>query len=190
MGVDDLERLRQKALSCTGVGDPYLDGLNPQPRRSAFYRFLYFLVAAWRPEVSVELGVETGRGTAHLAAGYPSGQVIGVDPVIHGAMHATLQPYDNVRVIPASSDNEQVLQQFQARSVDICFIDSLHDGDYTLHEMRLWTPKMKAGGLFLFDDLTLNESMERVLPALPCERKGLLDGLHTFLDAGFGFAFV
>ena len=83
-----------------------------------------------------------------------------------------------------------MLSQIVDASVDICFIDSQHDGAYTLLEVELWTPKIKRGGLFLFDDLTLNASMEQVLPSLPFEHKGLLDGLHTFLDAGFGFAFV
>lgn len=187
---DDLEGLRQKAISCTGVGDLYLDSINPQPKRSAFYRFLYFLAQAWLPGLSIELGVETGRGSAHLAAGNPDGQVIGVDPVIHGALHTTLRPYPNVRIIQAASDSELALSQVASNSVDICLIDSIHAGHYTLREVDLWTPKMKQGSLFLFDDLTLNESMRQVLPAIPFQDKGLLDGLHTFLDAGFGFAFV
>jgi predicted O-methyltransferase YrrM len=186
----DLENLRLEATRCGELGDEHLDALFREDVLAIYYRFLYFAVAELKPALSVELGTGTGRAAAHMAAAHPRGKVLTVDVKEHGGVKWTLAPYGNVEFVLASSDDPQLLARIENRSVGVCFIDSVHSGDYTLKEVELWTPKMKEGGLFLFDDLELNSSMKKVLPALPFEEKGLLEGLHPRQGAGFGYAVV
>lgn len=153
----------------------------------AYLRFLYYLAQATKPELSVELGVCTGRGTAHLAAGNLKGKVIGIDPEQHGAFVANTKPYSNIEFIFGRSDDKDILAGIPNQSVGICFIDSVHAFDYVIKEVRLWTPKIKSGGFFLFDDLDLDDGMRKVLPSLPFENKNNLSGLHY---KGFGYAVV
>lgn len=183
-----LERLRERAIECDRLGDEHLDALFRQTLDCFYYRFVYFLVEELRPSRAVELGVEIGRCTAHMAAANPDGEVVAVDPEKHGLFEQSVAPYDNVKFVQTRSDDPGTLARIEDRSVGLCFVDSVHSGVYTLQEVSLWTPKMEDGGLFLFDDLELNDSMRAVLPGLPFEEKGLLLGLHS--HAGFGYAYV
>lgn len=181
-----LESLAQKAIKTDGINH-HLDQLFKQDPQCFYYRFIYFLVRILRPKLSVELGVCTGRGTAHLAAGNLDGMVLAIDPEKHGAFEENTRLYTNIIFIQKRSDDVELLNSIQNQSVDLCFIDSVHAFDYTLKEVKLWTPKMKSGGIFLFDDLELDEGMKKVLPALPFTNKSLLPDLH---HKGFGYAIV
>lgn len=188
MGEMILEKLRLRAIECDGLGDEHLDALFQQTVDCPYYRFVYFLVRELRPSRTVELGAEIGRCTAHMAAANPEGEVVAIDPEKHGLFEGSVAPYDNVKFVQTRSDDLDTLAQIEDHSVGLCFIDSIHSGIYTSKEVGLWAPKMEGGGLFLLDDLELNDSMRTVLSRLPFEEKGLLDGLHA--HAGFGYAIV
>lgn len=160
------------------IGDEHLDSLfqqDPFP----YLRFLYHVGKLFEVKTAVELGTCTGRGTAHLAASCQF--VYTIDPEIHGAFEKNTKPYSNIKFIQSRSDDLQTLEQFESKSIDLCFIDSVHAYDYMLKEIELWTPKMKPNGLFLLDDLDLMPGL------LPFEKKGYLAGLHS---QGFGYAFI
>lgn len=147
-----------------------------------YLRFLYYVGQLFAVKAAVELGTCTGRGTAHLAA--VCKQVFTIDPVLHGAFADNTAPYPNITYLPFRSDHLPMLEIFRKGSIDLCFVDSVHAADYAMKEVELWTPKIRPGGLFLFDDLDL---MPGLLDWLPFEQKGYLDGLHI---EGFGYAIV
>lgn len=183
----DIEELADRSLEISRTGDSFLDALYAPPEY-VYYRFLYSLARALQPEIMVELGVCAGQGSAHLAAGNPSGRVLSIDPELHGGFADNTQPYTNIEFIQTRSDDPALLSRIADHSIGLLFIDSVHAKDYVLREYTLWRPKMKPGGLILFDDLNLNPGMREVLPSLPEAVKGLLPGLHA--DFGFGYVLV
>lgn len=187
MDIALIEAIRKKTVECQALGDEYLDVLFNQDRTSIYYRFLYFLIKECAATLSVELGVCTGRGTAHMAAANPNGKVIGVDPAAWGTLAGIMKRYPNIELQRCRSDSPQLLDSISVSSVEVLFIDSVHISDYTLEETQLWTPKMKDGGVILYDDLLHSEDMRTLLPQLPFPEKGFLDGLHF---SGFGYAIV
>ena len=48
--------------------------------RAYYYRFLYEVTRALKPQFTVEIGTNTAVSTASLAAGHPSGQILTIDP--------------------------------------------------------------------------------------------------------------
>ena len=52
---------------------------NPNFPPSIYYKFFEILTAETKPNLSVELGINGGGGSLHLAKGWPQGTVIGVD---------------------------------------------------------------------------------------------------------------
>lgn len=187
-----IERCRRRAVIGRPLDDPHLDGLFAQDPKNIYYRFLYYLAGAVKPDLVVELGVAEGRSTAHLAAGWPDARVVAVDPE-RGEMLGpnVFDHYDNVEFYPCRSDDEAMLLDVPDRSVGLLFVDSVHNLPHVLTEMRCWLPKMRPNAPMIFDDLDYFWSMKYLLEAvgespaaLPLEHRGRLDGLHVH---GFGY---
>jgi len=176
----------QKALIGNELNNEHLDSLFIQDS-CAYLHFIYYLVQSLKPAISVELGVCTGRCTAHMAASNPAGKVIAIDPEQHGAFKTNTKPYHNIEFYLTRSDDLALLSRIKNNSIGLCFVDSVHALDYVMKEVSLWTPKMKPGGIFLFDDLDFDDGMRKVLSSLPFEVKENLPGLHY---KGFGYAIV
>lgn len=163
------------------IDDSHLTSLYTQDP-FPYLRFLYYVGKLSAAKTAIELGTCTGRGTAHLAAACE--WVFTVDPELHDAFAENTAPYPNITYLPFRSDDRRALDVFMRGSIDLCFVDSVHAADYAMREVELWTPKMRPGGLFLFDDLDLMPSLP---DRLPFKGKGYLDGLHI---EGFGYAIV
>lgn len=181
--AEDLARLAEVAQSPLGI--PRLDQIVRQDPTCVYYRFLYHLIHEFQLADCVELGVAVGRGTIHMAAANPAATVYAVDPHPHELYEETTQGYSNIKLIRGGSTDPEVLAQVPDESIALCFVDSVHDPDYTLQEVELWTPKLRPGGIFLFDDLAYSVGMPRVIPEIPLTKKGPLGHLHF---SGFGWA--
>lgn len=157
-GFDQLEAIA-KACENAPTGEPFLDELFERDRSSIYYRFLYRLMKAIRPRLSVELGAYRGWSTAHMAAAYPLGRVISVDinrkaPEKDGPfIDDVLKKYPNIEFFEAPTESAIVLDEVAEESVDLCFIDASHESTQVERELRVWLPKMKKGGILLFDDV-------------------------------------
>ena len=163
--------------------DPFLESLYRLDETAVYYRFLYRLARMVRPKISVELGVCTGRGTAHMAGGNMEGVVYGIDPSPLD-MSDILARFQNIILMKDRSDSGKVLSVIPNETVDICFVDSEHTYDNAHKEVNLWTSKLKNGGVFIFDDVEYNEDMKRFWDWVPLQ-KIYLPGLHY---TGFGAA--
>lgn len=175
-------------LAHAPTGDTYLDGLFALADTAIYYRFIYHLIRQMQPSLVVELGVCTGRCTAHMAAACPSATVIGLDPRPDvNDIKLVSARYQNIIFRMSESTNRDELNQIEDKSVDLCLVDSDHYHDQVLHEFALWLPKMKTGGVMLFDDITLDDTMKLAWKHLgrmsPHLRRVSLPELH---HSGFG----
>ncbi len=171
-----------KQLPITPLEDSFLDSLFNQDKTSTYYRFMYRLCKLVNSKLTVELGVCSGRGTAHLAAG-TNGTVIAIDPNPWD-INYILQKYPNITLKKIYSNDKQVLESITDGSVDICFVDTNHEYEQVTLETKLWNPKMKVGGIMLFDDINYNDGMKRFWNELSMNKISL-PHLHW---TGFGVA--
>lgn len=177
----DIQRIL--SIKNTTVQDEFLAGLSSQDPTHPYYGFLYDVVKLVKPELTIELGVCTGRGTAHLAGGYTNGKVIGVDPTPWPIQYI-MDIYPNISIVKDRSDAPSLLASIRDESVDICLFDTIHEYGQIKMEFELWYPKMKLGGVMLFDDITMNDGMKKFWNEVKSE-KAAMPELHW---SGFGVA--
>ncbi len=169
------------------LGNPYLDSLYGSGGPCGpYYRFLYHLAAKIKPTLIVELGAYRGGSTAYLAKGAPQCKVIAVEPYPQPEFESVLKACPNIDWRKDASLSKDVLDSVADKSVDICFIDTVHNEEYAIPEYKAWCPKMKDGGVMFFDDITIDDLMISAwanIKALDEREKISLPTLHY---SGFG----
>jgi cephalosporin hydroxylase len=196
MNKNDIDRL--VAMSYAPINDWWLDQ-EIWPRVSTFasariryYRFLYHLVRVLKPEVCIELGVEYGGASAHMAraAQVYGGIVIGVDHNKHELPD---------RVIPRMCENYvyEVNDTLSAWGllntwdgvrghVGLVFQDSSHHYAPSVEEFELYSQFLAPGAVWVCDDITkdffeegVDEfDMVKYFDDLPGEHIKIPDVLH------------
>jgi len=147
------------------IGSPWLDMLYAQHEASIkmrinYYRFLYHLVQLLKPAVSIELGVEYGLGSAHmaLAASEYGGKVIGIDIEEKDLPHDYLQPLDNYTYLIGNSANSAVFREVKricgGQKVSIVFQDSSHHYAPSRAEWGMYSQLLAPGAVWICDDIT------------------------------------
>lgn len=145
--------LARKPLDNPVLESKFLEyGANDPTDQPVYYRFLYLLA----PSLSnyAELGCYRGWAILHLLTANPELQVWGID--------VNPQPCPEVlacgfQPIWSSSTDPAMAAEIADESLDAVFIDSDHSYDTTAEEYRLWWPKIRPGGLCLFDDISYPE---------------------------------
>jgi cephalosporin hydroxylase len=143
-----------------------------------------------QPRLSVELGVSGGGGSLHLALGWPSGKVVGVDIaydhpenlsfIIHNCPNFELWLEDSIK------SAEGVYKK--NGEVDILFLDSVHTFEHTTAELKAYRPYLSDRAIVLFDDL-FRPDMEGLWESLPGQ-KHRMDTLHDGAVDGGGFGAI
>lgn len=130
-------------------------------QRLNYYRFLCHLVAWDRPAISVELGVEYGLASAHMAvsAFAYGGKVIGID--VNGKLveEAEIQrawPRTYTLIVGDSCDAAEMvaLMVGQYGPIGVLFQDSSHHYAPSCREWDLYRPLMADDGIWVCDDVT------------------------------------
>jgi predicted O-methyltransferase YrrM len=105
-------------------------------------------------ESVVELGTATGWTAIALALGAHRRQIVSYDPIPRNTddymklvPRAARERIDFVTA-PGSDGPRSAIR------VDLLYIDSSHDRDETVAEVRAWQPVLAPGGLIVFDDYT------------------------------------
>jgi predicted O-methyltransferase YrrM len=150
---------------------------------SVYYRFFYEFTRAFRPRSIFEIGTCEGLSAAHLAAGNPDGTVITLDikPEAKRLADALLIP-NLVSIVCHSVDAPKRLKWIPP--IDLLFVDGNHAFDDAYGEYVAYRPLVRDGGLIFFDDISINDDMQRLWNAVS-DPKAILDGLHY---TGFGVA--
>lgn len=131
--------------------------------------FAYDLVAALKPRVLVELGVDRGESYfafCQSAAENKTGtRCFGVDTWC-GDQHAG--GYDETTFAQVSAHNrahyeafstlirasfEDALEKFDTDSIDLLHVDGLHTESAASHDIDSWMPKVRPGGIILLHDV-------------------------------------
>ncbi len=134
-----------------------------RPSSFRYYRVFVTLARYMQPELIVELGTNKGTGALHFKHGCPEAKVITVDIYV-SANDNLLAEHGIYHPISDSADYASLVDDGR---VDILFIDTnscaaenpqVSYGRIT-EEIEAWLPKMKPGGIILFDDIRFNEGM-------------------------------
>lgn len=150
MTFDEIKTLTSKQP----LGVDLLDGLCllEETKTYHYYKFLYRLAKALKATATAEIGVQTARATAHLAAA-TNGPVIAVDPSPRDITDI-LHRYPNIQFHMTRGDDPLLLARIPDASLDLCFIDTPHTYDQVALDIKCWQPKVKSGGFILLDDIT------------------------------------
>ena len=154
---------------------------------SPYYRFLQIAARNLQPQLSVELGVSGGGGSLHLSAGWPHGQVVGIDVVED---HKERTDYIKEHYPKFSlwiGDSIELAQsvRLQYGPVGILFVDTIHTKSRTENEFEAWEPYLTDNAIVCFDDLHRKE-MNGFWDEL-AGKKVRLDMLHPgSTEGGFG----
>jgi predicted O-methyltransferase YrrM len=157
--VDELVNLAALPL------EPKLEDLQSEllgNQKHNYYRFLYWLVKELRPELSVEIGVEFGLGSAYMCAAARTygGYVAGVDVKWHDVPGKRLSEwYGNYHFIYGNSTADETLKQVKQLAdfhgqIGLVFQDSSHHFWASQAEWQAYTHYMAKGGVWVCDDIT------------------------------------
>lgn len=136
-----------------------------RPASFRYYRAFAFLAKETNPKLIVELGTNTGAGALHFRHGSKTARIVTVD--VNPCPRSKLLRDQNIE--HPISDSVAYAKQEKDGSVDILYIDTNFgvkgkpEISYALltREITAWLPKMRPGGIVLFDDIHLNEGMNQ-----------------------------
>jgi len=125
-----------------------------RPNSFHYYKLFVHLARAMNPGLIVELGTNQGVGALHFRYGSPTAKIITVDIVRTQKIEDRLIDYGVKGVI---CDATEYAVQVKDGTVDICFIDANHLYEDVKSDAAAWIPKMRKGGVVMFDDIWLKE---------------------------------
>lgn len=135
--------------------------------KSHYHILLWEICRRYKPEYTIEIGIDKAGSTLALAAGNPAGAVISVDidkPSCENAKKVALS-HSLVNLTVAENDSlkhcRELLQGID-RKADLLFIDGAHDFKHAFAEYVEYRPLMKQGAIILFDDIHESKDMEAV----------------------------
>ncbi len=137
----------------------YQDRLSRWSDIQEYLSFLYEQARS-RPGVRVlELGCRTGNSTLAFLAGAESsgGHVWSVDPADCDGNPEGMKPWRRTSLwtfIRGSDMDDEIRAQLPTE-VDVLFIDTSHEYEHTLAELRAYVPMVVPGGIVLCHDTNL-----------------------------------
>lgn len=127
-------------------------------------------------KVGVEVGVQAGAYSETLCKQIPGLKLYSIDPWVSYGWYARksanqdkmdrwyreaivrLKPY-NCEVIRGYS--KDVVHRFEDNSLDFVFIDGNHGYEYVLQDIKIWTKKVRAGGIVSGHDFFNDDDPDR-----------------------------
>jgi predicted O-methyltransferase YrrM len=139
-------------------------------------RFFAWLAATRRPEVIVEIGTAFGISGMYWAAGLEQagrGFLITFDPneTWHLIARQNIARISSSAIAVPRTVEEGLDATLEGRSIDICFIDAIHTGDFVRSQISQVLPHMKPGALLLVDDITFSDDMKECWGALSLDQR-------------------
>jgi predicted O-methyltransferase YrrM len=162
-----------------------------KPPRSA--RILFDLVRERRPETCIELGTCLGISAAYAAAALELNgggflfTLEGAAPLAERARSLLERLGLSHRVEVRAGRFVDLLPALLAEhDFDYAFVDGHHDEQATLHYFAAIRPRMRPGGVFVFDDVDWSDGMRRAWHAIRTDDR--VD--ESWKRKGMGFAAV
>ena len=150
---------------------------------SPYYSLMNLLAFEMAPCVAVELGVEKGRGAISLCEGASSCRVFGIDTQDREELAVVEKWYPNFTFILSPSTLWGIPEKIPLQ-IDILHIDTEHSYSMAKAEFELYSPRLRDGGVVLFDDLhAAEDDVQRYFDELPYD-KIADDRLHAVVGYG------
>lgn len=161
-----------------------------RPNSFHYYKTFVHLAAAMNPKLIIELGTNQGTGALHFRFGASAtARIVTVDNMDRPKIREKMFAHDIDGVL---CDAVAYAKQVEDGTVDILFIDTNNgkreeSGAYDLltRELAVWLPKMKSGGIILFDDIR-NGEMSKAWDELEGDKLEVKE-LHAALSFGVLF---
>lgn len=148
-----------------------------------YYDFLVRLARDIQPEIIVELGTSTGNSASRFAFGNPQAKVITIDIAPDGRAQEMLKNFDNIDLWIGDDNSKETIKKVSGLgAIDILFIDTIHNFNQAWAEYCNYSPFVKKGGIILYDDILLDDDMERFWDKIPAPKIEL----HQLHWTGFG----
>lgn len=157
---DDIDKL--VAISQKSLENRYLEIGNE--KGEPYYRFLYHLVHAIKPKLSLEIGVGRGLGSAHMCvASSPvnaeHNHVIGIDidtSVLTQCLHSYYNNYHFFSSNSTSLHAEKCISALVEKygKIGIVFQDSSHHYEESCEEWDIYSQFLDQNAIWICDDIT------------------------------------
>lgn len=133
----------------------------PAPRIDdpVYYRFLHALA----PQLNnfLELGCRTGAASYHVAQGNPKTKIHCIDRKDRMAVY-----HPNIS-FHLCDTRDAGMPKYLGKKFDAIFVDSEHTYEQVRAEYDLWRPRVRDGGVMLFDDIDEYEGLQKFWTELP-----------------------
>lgn len=169
----------------------WLSRMVDRPDSFRYYRVFVTLAKYMQPELIVELGTNKGVGAFHFKYGCPAAKAFTVDLYLS----AKDKLLADQGIIHSVSDSVDYAKLVDDGSVDILFVDTnccvkgnpQTSYSMVVEETEAWLPKMKPGGIILFDDIHLNSGRHQAWNELEGNKLEVKE-LHPCVS--FGVLFI
>lgn len=127
-----------------------------------YYRFLYYLTLLRKPKLALEIGVDQGIGSAHMAVAAASygGHVIGIDK----EDRHVLEGFDNFHFLQVdSTKSDKAIWEEVAKygKLGLIFQDASHEYEDVLAEWNIMSSYLDKDAIWVCDDVS-----EHIYPEL------------------------
>jgi len=135
--------------------------------------FLFSVCLAKRPNTILELGTRGGESTrvfqAYCRIYSKKGISVDLDPAPSwlNSEFWTHFESDDLLIGERLHTKGEWPDSSKLEPLDLIFLDSSHEYEHTLNEIKLFWPLLKPGGVFLFHDTNLTDSMTRKISGNP-----------------------
>ncbi len=156
---------------------------NKNKGRERYYDFLCYLVRQMGKDLQIiELGTDTGLSAKAFAYHNDNAIVNTIDHNLECVNNFSVKDVESICFYCWDINDVNHFNWF--KDVDILFIDANHNKKDLLNQFKLWSPKVKKGGVILMDDIILNDEMKEAFEEIKKNNNTFeLNGLHW---SGFG----
>lgn len=164
--MEEIDQLAHN-LQSIAMPDSFLRRIMEQYKSGSYvnenyYKFLYGLVLMREPKIALELGVEWGLASAHMAAAawHYGGHVVGVDRTIHQISGREIYvTYGNYTFMIGETTEQQVLEDIAefvevVGPIGVVYQDSSHHYAESIAEWEAYAPMLDKGAIWVCDDIT------------------------------------
>lgn len=117
--------------------------------------FILKVAEETKPNLIVELGTYVGGTAVALAKTLPESKIYAVDLFVLNEKEVKPSCLDNIKDYPQiklfEMSTNKASQEIK-EEIDFLIIDACHDDGGIIEDLKNWLPKVKAGGIVVFDD--------------------------------------
>ena len=86
----------------------------------------------------------------------------------------------NMEFIREYSNSPKAFNSIADKSLDLCFIDGNHEYEYVYNDIKIYLPKMKAGGIICGDDYFMRHKDINMYPEKGYDRKMVYEAVQDY----------